>query len=171
VNSNESNEERITQVCHAVNKAYCEALGDNSQTAWIDAAQWQKDSAVAGVQLHLSNPEAGPAASHEAWMRHKVAEGWEYGPVKDPSLKQHPCLVPFEQLPPEQQMKDWLFRAVVHAVADLLEGIHRESQMWWGDLRERHEKAASALQSNRQALRDAASEIVDLAARIGRSIQ
>ena len=39
-----------------------------------------------------------------------------YGPVKDLDAKQHPCMVPFEQLPVEQQAKDYIFRAVVHAL-------------------------------------------------------
>lgn len=47
----------------------------------------------------------------------EIADGWEYGPVKDPEAKEHPCLVPFSDLPREQQAKDFLFRAVVRALA------------------------------------------------------
>jgi len=106
----------IARACHEVNRAYCQALGDMSQPAWEDAPQWQKDSALLGVNLHVVDPNAGPEASHKSWMAQKVAEGWVYGPVKDPALKQHPCLVPFDQLPREQQAKDFIFRAVVHAL-------------------------------------------------------
>lgn len=28
---------QIAQVCHEVNRAYCQALGDDSQPAWDDA--------------------------------------------------------------------------------------------------------------------------------------
>jgi hypothetical protein len=70
---------------------------------------------MAGVSLHWDK-DVGPEASHEAWESHKRAEGWEYGPEKDPAHKKHPCLVPFSQLPKEQQAKDFLFRAVVHAL-------------------------------------------------------
>lgn len=107
----------IAAVAHEVNKAYCEALGDRTQPSWDDAPDWQKESARAGVRLHLNNSDAGPAASHEAWKAHKLAEGWTYGPVKDPAKKEHPCMVPFCDLPREQQIKDYLFRGVVHAVA------------------------------------------------------
>lgn len=110
--------EQIARVAHEVNRAYCQALGDNSQPAWEDAPDWQKDSARNGVQLHLSNPNAGPEASHESWMAQKQAEGWTYGPEKRPDLKQHHCMVPFQQLPREQQAKDYLFRGVVHALAN-----------------------------------------------------
>ena len=110
------NIEQVARVCHEVNKAYCEALGDSSQKAWEDAPQWQKDSAVLGARLHIEHPEAGPEASHESWMAQKLADGWVYGIVKDEVAKTHHCLVPFDQLPREQQAKDYIFRAVVHAL-------------------------------------------------------
>lgn len=106
----------IARVCHEVNRAYCESLGDMSQPKWEDAPSWQRDSALNGVNLHMDG-EHGPEASHEAWMAQKLAEGWKYGPVKDPEAKEHPCLVPFEQLPKEQQAKDFIFRSVVAALA------------------------------------------------------
>ena len=110
--------ENIARVAHEVNKAYCEALGDFSQPIWEDAPDWQQASALSGVSLHLASPSAGPQASHEHWMAQKINEGWTYGPEKRPDLKQHPCLVPFDQLPREQQAKDFIFRAVVHALAE-----------------------------------------------------
>lgn len=109
--------EDIARVAHEVNRAYCLALGDLSQPAWEDAPEWQKKSALTGVALHLDNPEASAAASHESWLAEKERDGWVYGPVKDPALKQHPCMVPFEELPIAQQAKDYLFRAVVHSLA------------------------------------------------------
>lgn len=107
----------IARVCHEVNRAYCESLGDHSQPAWEDAPEWQRTSAVNGVRLHINNPDAGPQASHESWMAEKLADGWVYGPEKRPDLKQHHCLVPFSELPREQQAKDYIFRAVVHALS------------------------------------------------------
>lgn len=107
----------IAAVCHEVNRAYCQSLGDYTQPAWDDAPEWQKASAIAGVQLHLGNPDAGPAASHDAWMREKLDTGWTYGPIKDPAKKEHPCIVPYADLPTEQKAKDFIFRGVVHAIA------------------------------------------------------
>lgn len=112
----ELNIEKIAKACHEVNRAYCLALGDTSQPAWEDAPQWQKDSAMLGVKLHANSPDAGPQASHESWMAQKLADGWEYGPTKDPEAKRHPCIVPFDALPVEQQAKDFIFRAVVHSM-------------------------------------------------------
>jgi len=109
--------EEIARVCHEVNRAYCQALGDNSQPKWEDAEGWMKDSAMNGVELHISNPEAGAEASHVSWMKEKVEAGWIYGKEKKPHAKEHPCLVPFSVLPKEQQAKDYIFRAIVHALA------------------------------------------------------
>jgi hypothetical protein len=109
--------ESIARICHEVNQAYCQALGDFSQPDWEQAPQWQKDSAFKGVELHLADPEAGPAASHASWYAQKEQEGWKYGAYKDPENKLHPCMVPFAELPREQQAKDFIFRAVVRAIA------------------------------------------------------
>jgi predicted CxxxxCH...CXXCH cytochrome family protein len=108
--------ERIARVAHEANRAYCHSTGDDSQPAWEDAPDWQWESAMAGVCFHLANPGAGPEASHESWLAQKAAAGWTYGPVKDPQKKEHPCFVPFADLPIAQQRKDWLSRAVVHAL-------------------------------------------------------
>lgn len=107
---------RIARVCHEVNAAYCAALGDHSQVAWNDAPQWQRDSAISGVAFHRTNPDAGPDHSHNEWLKEKTATGWKYGAVKDSMAKEHPCFVPYDQLPPEQKAKDFIFRAVVHAL-------------------------------------------------------
>lgn len=106
--------EQIARAAHEVNRAYCQALGDLSQPAWEDAPAWQRISAMDGVRLHLSG-DHGPEASHANWMAQKERDGWVYGPTKDPQTKQHPCMVPFHQLPREQKAKDFIFRAVVHA--------------------------------------------------------
>lgn len=107
--------EQIAKTCHEVNRAYCESIGDNSQPIWDDAPQWQKDSAISGVNFHLENPFSKPSDSHDNWMKEKLNDGWKYGPVKDPEKKQHPCMVEYNQLPKEQQTKDALFIAVVRS--------------------------------------------------------
>lgn len=112
--------EKIAKVAHEVNRAYCLSLGDHSQAAWDYAPNWQRDSARNGVRFHLNNPGASPAASHENWLRDKERDGWRHGPVKDEAKKEHPCFVPYDQLPIEQRAKDYLFCAVVHQLKDLL---------------------------------------------------
>ena len=106
----------IARVCHQVNKAYCESIGDKTQVNWEDAPDWQRISVISGVALHMQNRNASPSASHEAWMGQKIADGWKYGPEKNAVAKEHPCIVPFHALPQEQQAKDFVFKAIVHAL-------------------------------------------------------
>lgn len=112
------NADQIARIAHEVNRAYCHAIGDESQPSWGDAPGWQKDSAIEGVRNHLAQ-ELTPEQSHEAWFDHKVVEGWIHGDMKDPEKKTHPCLVPYSRLPQEQRVKDYLFAAVVREMRGL----------------------------------------------------
>lgn len=110
--------EKIARIAHEVNRAYCTATGDYSQPAWGDAPQWQKDSAIAGVKYAEGNPHALPEHSHQSWLKQKVADGWKYGPAKDPDKKEHPCMVEYKLLPEAQRVKDFLFLAVCRAALE-----------------------------------------------------
>ena len=110
-------ERDIARVAHEVNRALCAAFGDHSQVPWEDAPDWQRASAEAGVRFCLANPDAPPSANHDAWLADKRASGWIWGPVKNPDLKQHPCMVPYAELPAEQRVKDYVFKAVVAGLA------------------------------------------------------
>lgn len=110
----------IAEVAHETNRIYCQTINDFSQPRWIDAPEWQKNSAINGVAFHIANPNAGCADSHESWLKEKLTNGWKYGEVKDPEKKEHPCCVPYEELPPEQKVKDALFVGVVRAMKVLL---------------------------------------------------
>lgn len=112
---------QIAQAAHELNKAYCASIGDYSQPEWKDAPEWQRESAIVGVNYHLDNPQAGPDDSHNSWLAQKEAEGWKYGPVKNPETKEHPCFVPYAQLPNEQKAKDYIFRQTVHSLKPYLD--------------------------------------------------
>ena len=44
--------------------------------------------------------------AHENWAKLRIAEGWHYGPQRDDRLKEHPGLVPYEQLPESERQYD-----------------------------------------------------------------
>lgn len=112
--------EQIAQLAHETNRIYCKLIGDTSQPTWENAPNWQKDSAINGVKFHINNPDADCSASHENWLKQKIAEGWKYGPKKIPEKKEHPCCVPYDKLPQEQRVKDALFIGTVNAIKSLL---------------------------------------------------
>ena len=107
--------EQCARICHEVNKTYCESIGDNSQVPWKDIPAWQKNSAINGVKFHLDNPDSTPEDSHINWMKEKEKDGWVLGPIKDATTKEHPCMVPYKDLPKQQQTKDSLFIAIIDA--------------------------------------------------------
>lgn len=107
----------VAQVCHEANRAFCAAFGDTSQVPWDEAPEWQRESAVQGVLAIVDNPDMTPEQQHKAWADHKRANGWVYGPEKDELDKTHPCLVDrYEDLPPEQRAKDYIFGAITKAI-------------------------------------------------------
>jgi hypothetical protein len=97
----------IAAACHQQNRAWCIAHGDNSQPLWSEAPEWQRKSAILGVRGALDGNT--PEQSHEGWLEEKRKDGWTYGPVKDVEKKQHPCFVPYAELPEEQKAKDHFF--------------------------------------------------------------
>jgi len=101
----------VAKLCHEVNRAYCLGIGEKNQPPWDEAPKWQKDSEKNGVIKHLES-KLTPEQSHENWMEEKISNGWKYGETKDAEKKTHPCLVPYNQLPQEQKIKDYLFKAI-----------------------------------------------------------
>lgn len=108
--------QQVAQLCHNLNRDFCWLLGDYSQPAFDEAPDWQVQSAMNGVSFRLRNPDVTPEQMHINWMKQKEAEGWVFGAIKNAEAKTHPCMIPYDQLGPEQQLKDHLFGSVVDAI-------------------------------------------------------
>lgn len=106
--------EYIARFAYKIIQAYCLAIGDNTQTSWNDIPDWKKETVIDGVKFHLNNPNATPEQSHENWKKHKIQQGWVYGPTKDDENKTHPCIVDsYSDLPLKERVKDYLFAQTV----------------------------------------------------------
>lgn len=46
--------------------------------------------------------------THEVWAHQRLTDGWTYGEKRDDAKKQHPCLIPYEQLPESEREYDRL---------------------------------------------------------------
>lgn len=44
--------------------------------------------------------------AHDVWAQERLAQGWKYGPCRRDDTKEHPCLVPYEQLPESEKVYD-----------------------------------------------------------------
>lgn len=115
----------VAELCHEVNRRYCQSLGDKSQRPWPNTPKNIQASATDGVLVMMDARDQRvpwpPGKSHENWLHFKLADGWTYGPEKDLEAKTHPCMVPYDQLPEEQRLKDTIFISVVNAALDMLE--------------------------------------------------
>jgi len=107
--------EGIAKIAHEANRAYRDEIGEDPGPSWVDAPDWQKESVIDGVLGWLQGSIDTPEDSHQSWLDLKIENGWEYGPVKDPEAKTHPCLMPYADLPEEQKLKDSLFSTIVLA--------------------------------------------------------
>lgn len=109
------NPEQIARVVHEANRALQHIQGDPTPSPpWDQAPQSQRQSALEGVLDALAG--STPAELHRDWVTHKLRSGWRYGPVKDEAAKTHPCMVPYDELPNHQKLKDRMFIAIVDAL-------------------------------------------------------
>lgn len=43
---------------------------------------------------------------HDIWAKQRIEQGWSYGEVRNDEMKQHPCLVPYDELPESEKEFD-----------------------------------------------------------------
>lgn len=109
--------EKIAEIIHEANRALSRTFGDMTHNHWDFAPQYQRDKVTNGVKNHLAQSKTpSPRASHEAWLKYMASQGWTYGPVKNEDVKQHPCMVAYDDLKESDKLKDVLFIAICKAL-------------------------------------------------------
>ena len=66
--------EQLAIICHEANRALCTVIReirDDSQPAWHDALDWQRESAFNGGKFHLASPKVSASHTLEEWLREK----------------------------------------------------------------------------------------------------
>ena len=64
---------------------------------------------------------------HKTWMSNRIQEGWKYGPERNDSLKQTPCIVPYSELPElEKEYDRKTVITTINALYDLGFSITKE---------------------------------------------
>lgn len=109
-------DEHIAQIAHELNGVIQRSLAERQASAgWEAAPEWKRRSYLAGVRLAAAG--ATPEQLHEGWYDWHAGEGWTYGEVYDEDAKTHPNMVPWDELPREQQAKGRVFWATVRALS------------------------------------------------------
>jgi len=65
--------------------------------------------ATADVELAvdiLELTELPARNAHEVWAQQRMAEGWKYGPSRNDATREHPCLIPYDDLPESERDYD-----------------------------------------------------------------
>ena len=106
----------IAKVCHEANKAYGEAIGGLSQKHWEDVGDLVQEHTMKSVEFVKDNPDVDPSSTHNNWLETKKTDGWTYGERDDEYKKEHPCCVPYDELPEEVQVGYELVFAIARAL-------------------------------------------------------
>ncbi|WP_374215312.1 RyR domain-containing protein [Streptomyces sp. NEAU-Y11] len=108
--------EQVARVIHEANRAVQQIVGDPAPSSeWATSSWRERQATTQGVYRALEGRT--PQQLHQDWCDHKVAHGWRFGPVKSEQARTHPCLVPYEDLPMEQRIKDEIFLAIADILA------------------------------------------------------
>lgn len=66
----------------------------------VDTSEVQLDSEILDLcELIAKN-------THDVWAVGRIKDGWSYGESRDDEKKQHPCLVPYEELSDSEKEYD-----------------------------------------------------------------
>ena len=103
-------EKVFARVFYAASLVLQEALGE-PQPAWDELPAWQQDAMVDVTRRCMVG--ATPEQLHALWVQHYSAHGWTYGPQKNWETKQHPVILPWQQLPGRYQARFKLWQAIV----------------------------------------------------------
>lgn len=74
------------------------------KTIYIPKPIFTEDVELAKDILELSEQIAENV--HEVWAASRMSEGWTYGKERNDALKQHPCLIPYDELPETEKDYD-----------------------------------------------------------------
>ena len=109
----------ICRVVHEALRAFKAGIGQADLPTWKRAPKWMKSATRDSVLSVIQNPDQTSKFQHEQWVAQKRADGWKYGKTKDTKAKTHPLLIPYEELDPNEQLKDALLIATVKAFVPL----------------------------------------------------
>ena len=102
----------IAKVIHSANRAYVDAIGGRAvNLTWEEIREEERQGLTKAISNMIIDPQT-PSVSHEQWCLAREKDGWSKDLKYDYNRKTHPNMVPYDQLPFEEQFKDHLFMGI-----------------------------------------------------------
>ena len=109
--------EQLAEAIHGLTRLLKRTDGSEIP-AWTELPEPSRKAAVDAVQELIDwedwyTEELTPEMAHQVWQE-RVPLDWKYGEVYCAINKTHPCLVPFDELPYSEQVKDEVWVTVIN---------------------------------------------------------
>ena len=102
----------VAKVIHSANRAYVDAIGGRAfNPTWEEYGESKRQDLINAIINTVKDPQT-PQASHENWCVAMEKAGWSKDIKLDYNRKTHPNMVPYDQLPFEEQFKDQLYMGI-----------------------------------------------------------
>jgi uncharacterized protein (DUF433 family) len=105
--------ELILTVVHNANAVMKKINGEKHEEL-ADMEPARRAGIKAAIKYALEN-DTTPEQSHINWLAAQEALGYKYGVEIDRVNLLHPCMVPYEQLPAAQKLKDDMFMSIINS--------------------------------------------------------
>jgi hypothetical protein len=112
--------QQVALIVHEANRMMQIVNGDPVSSTWECLEESDRERTVNGVAFALRNEDPSPEQMHDNWCKDMYADGYEAGEKLDRENLTHPNLVPYDELPVQQQAKDALFSGIVSSLSDFV---------------------------------------------------
>lgn len=119
----------VARIAYEAVRTYAMTIGDNHHRKWSRLDEKHQQSLIGGALFHFVNPQIGPEAAHLMRCKKLMDKGWAFGLDKDEEKKLTPILVAWDNLPPDRQMKYFIFCVVAGNLAQYVEDGPEPPQM------------------------------------------
>lgn len=102
---------KIAECIHGATRVLGRPNGDII-LAWNDLPDIDRNLAIKAVDELMINPQSKTYEElHDLWWELKIQDGWVFGEFHSHELKTHPCMIPYQDLPKSELIKDEIWSA------------------------------------------------------------
>jgi len=103
----------IAKIVWEADKGFVEMASLIEVPHWEEAEDWQRDKVCSDVAYLLEYENAPESALHDIWVDAMREHGWKHGEKIDKEQHTHPHLLPYNELPIEEKIRNNLMWTLV----------------------------------------------------------